>query len=57
MCLSGVIPCFLLYDNFSSTEQLGYIITVISFLGIGIGACIYQLVTQDKVRRVQAYIL
>jgi hypothetical protein len=56
-CLYSFLPCFLLYNSFTKQESLTYTITLICFLGIGIGTCLYQLVTQDKVRRIQAYVL
>jgi len=46
------VPCFLLYNSFSKTESLAYTITLICTLGIGFATCLYQLVTQDRVKRI-----
>jgi hypothetical protein len=56
-CLYSFVPCFLLYSSFKTSEYLAFTITLISFLGIGFAYCLYQLVTQDRIKRVQAYVL
>ena len=56
-CMFNFVPCFLLYNSFQKTESLAYTITLISTLGIGFATCLYQLVTQDRIKRIQAYVL
>jgi hypothetical protein len=46
-----------LYNSFTANEALIFTSTIIAFIGIGIVACLYQLITQDRIRRVKAYIL
>ena len=57
MCLYSFVPCFMLYNSFHPSEALGYSITLIVFLGICFSACLYQLIVQDKIRRIEAYLL
>ena len=42
-CLYNFVPCFLLYNSFSNQEALAYLCTLVTFLGLGIGACMQQL--------------
>lgn len=56
-CLYNFIPCFLLYNSFSSGEAFGFTITLLSFLGVGFIFCLYQLVIQDRQTRIEAYLL
>jgi hypothetical protein len=52
MCMFNFVPCFLLYNSFQTTESLAFTITLISTLGIGFATCLYQLVTQDRIKRI-----
>jgi hypothetical protein len=40
-CLYNVVPCFLLYNTFGKSENFAYTITLVVFLGLGIGTCLY----------------
>lgn len=35
-CLFNIVPCFLLYNSFTSDERLAFVITLIVFTGLGI---------------------
>ena len=40
-CLYNIVPCFLLYNSFSSEEQLAFVITLIVFTGLGISLTLF----------------
>lgn len=54
-CLYDIVPCFLLYNTFTNSEALGYSITLVVFLCLGVMSNIYQLVSQDRSRRIHHY--
>lgn len=56
-CLYSIVPCFLLYNSFTSDEQLAFVITLIVFTGLGIFLTLTQLIANDRLRRVQAYLM
>jgi hypothetical protein len=57
ICLYSFVPCFLLYSSFSADEAYPFAVTLVTFLAVGVSACIYQLVVQDRTRRIQSYLL